>query len=71
VTNSKQSKLDAINEQIAQLNAKYVADKKAKQVNSGGEDAEGMSEDLSNLYNTYQDNYNALMAQYQELEYSN
>lgn len=66
---AKQEKLNAINKQIADLNAKYVVDfAKAGQSGSTVSFAEGEQRKVTNQYNI---DYATLMAQYQQIQYSN
>ena len=70
VAQAKQAKLDAINLQIANLNAKYASDSNnmRNNPNISSDTAAGR---LRNLYNQYIDDYNSLSAQYQQVQYSN
>lgn len=66
---AKQEKLNAINKQIADLNAKYVVDfAKAGQMGGTVRFAEGEQRKVTNQYNI---DYATLMAQYQQIQYSN
>lgn len=67
----KQSKLNAINLEIANLNAKYAADSAERKLNKNGSCCGAMEADLNNLYTKYIDDYNALTAEYQIVKYSN
>jgi hypothetical protein len=70
---NKQKKLNEINQQIASLNAKYAQDIKDVDINNAGR---GIPTSISNgqkaeIYRKYVDNYNSLMAEYQQVQYSN
>lgn len=67
---AKQEKLDAINLEIANLNAKYAKDSAELKLNTGGSFGGAMNSNLSNLQTKYIDDYNALMAEFQQVKYS-
>ncbi len=67
----KQKKLDAINLQIANLNAKYAKDSAAVKSAPGISTIEQRNAELNDIYSKYTDIYNALMAEYQQIKYSN
>ena len=66
----RQSKLDAINLQIANLNAKYAKDSNAI-INGAGGSVEGANTALNDITIQYQADYNTLMAEFQQVKYSN
>lgn len=65
----KQEKLNAINQQIAALNAKYDADISALRNTTGL--ASIMLPRIQAVTNQYNIDYNALKAEYQQIQYSN
>ncbi|MEI6480155.1 MAG: hypothetical protein WCO12_01355 [bacterium] len=66
---AKQEKLDAVNLKIANLNAKYAADIKAAR--SGGATLEQSDAFVRDLNSRYTADYDALQAEYQQIQYSN
>lgn len=66
---SKQKKLNAINLKIANLNAKYAKETADIKKNFGGTSF-GLYATLSNMETKYTDEYNALMAEFQQVQYS-
>lgn len=68
---AKQNKLDAISLKIANLNAKYAKDSADIKHNKSGMLQSGMDAMLNMLYSKYEDEYNALMAEWQQIKYSN
>jgi len=68
-TSQKQAQLDAINQQIAALNAKYAADIKAAQNSGATMDQSAAS--VQYINSQYTNNYDALEAQYQAIYYGN
>jgi hypothetical protein len=67
----KQEKLNSINLKIANLNAKYAKDSSDAKLNTSGGFGGSINGKLNQLYSTYEDNYNALMAEYQLVKYDN
>lgn len=65
----KQAKLDAINLQIANLNAKYAKD--GATINSTIETVADFHIKMDDLRDQYDIDYATLMAEYQQIEYSN
>ena len=63
--------LREINLKIANLNSKYAKDSAEIKLNRNGGMAGAMNSFLDNLESTYTDNYNALMAEFQQVKYSN
>jgi hypothetical protein len=66
----KEAKLNAINLKIANLNAKYAKDVPYTKSNFGGTTS-GLNDELNRLWFNYENDYNALMAEYQIIKYSN
>ena len=69
MVSSKQSQLNAINQQIANLNTKYTTDKIAIEAQPIPLEIQQGQE--TKLYNTYIDTYNTLMTQYQQIAAGN
>ena len=68
-TLDKQEKLNAVNQKIADLNAKYAKDIAAAR-NSSGMTLEQSDAVVRNLNSQYIINYDALQAEYQQILYS-
>lgn len=68
---AKQQKLNAINLQIANLNAKYASDSVEIKLNKEGGFGGAVQSKLNSLFSKYEDDYNLLMAEYQQIKYSN
>jgi len=64
----KSDALDAINLKIANLNTKYAED--MKKCNSSGGLVSGANSCKNSTTNTYYDDYNTLMAEWQQVKYS-
>lgn len=65
----KQGRLDAINLKIAKLNAKYAADTKTCGNGSGSVSSRDACMDA--MTDTYDNEYNSLMAEFQQIKYGN
>ena len=68
---AKQDQLNAVNQQIAALNAKYAADVENVGKNDPWSTQCFLDLQKQNLYTKYIQDYNVLMAQWQQIKYSN
>lgn len=65
----KKNKLNAINQQIADLNAKYASD--IANAEKASVPMQFINAQKQTISNTYSNAYDSLMAQYQQIQYSN
>jgi membrane protein involved in colicin uptake len=67
----KEAKLNAINLKIANLGEKYLKDRAEMELNKNGMSSLGLNSSLNDLYNKYENDYNALVIEYHIIKYSN